>query len=240
MNRRRIFVFSVVIAAALVGVGAFTYATRDPAEALYRNAVELMRVGKSAEAAPLLALIVRDHAQSPYAKDASLLLGHPDAVEASPAEKLFNQARNFYPLGSTSRYDLEQAAIRYLAVADSYPADPVAPAALYEAANCLDALGDHQGAVEIWRRFVADYPSDGRTPEAMYALAYIHYTQFGERELGKTMFLELVGRFPDTSSAEEARKMLGMKKAAPEEEIMPVEEEEPSAPPSVHTEGGGV
>lgn len=241
-DRKTILATSLAIGIAIIAVGAIMYGSRDPAEGLYREAADLMMKGRPSEARPLLALIIRDHPKSEFAVRAREVLGEAPVVSsASPAETLFREARNFYPGGSLSRYDLEQASIRYLAVVDSFPGDAVAPAALYEAAQCFDALGDHEETVKLWERFIRDYPADGRTPEALYALGHIHYTQLGMREQGRKRFLELINRFPDTSSAEEARKVLGMK-TIDKETITAPEAQEPeiTGPPSVQTEGGGV
>ncbi len=224
---------AVSVALALAAVGAVLHFRRDPAEDLWQKAARLLAEGRAAEARPLLQVIAARHADSPRAEEARALLGQAagNLPGGTPAERLFRQAQIFYPLGSGSRSDLEMAAERYLAVADSWPQDPLARDALFEAGQCYDHLGRADDAVKAWRRFLDRYPVDGRTPEVLYALGYLCYNSSGRPDEGRAYYEELIRRFPNTSSAEAARVALG--RAGGESGAPPRE-----GPPSILTEPG--
>lgn len=235
--RRRVLIFTVVgVVCAIVAVGIFAKLTQDPAGDLFRRAATLMAEGRQAEAKPLLALIVRDHPNSSHAARARELLGsgpvQPPAGE-SPAERLFREARNFYPLGSASRNDLVEAVTRYQNVIDSYPADPVVREALYECASALDQLGRYDESIRAWKKFESEFPTDGRAPEALYALGYIHYNQLGDVAMGRAYYDDLMRRYPESNAAEAARVALGISRG---DSIVPppgATPEQPSGRPSI-------
>lgn len=206
---------SASLIVALVVVGLFVQFRQDPAEAIWRQAAALVATGRTAEAEGLYEVILREHPESRFAPQAARLLGRslpsPSAPSApahrSPADRLFQEARNFYPLGGSTPSDLEEATRRYLAVADSWPQDPLAREALFHAAQCLDHLGRTDEAVATWERLLERYPEDGRCAEALYALGFILETQRGDREGARARFAELERRFPESSAAAAARAL---------------------------------
>lgn len=62
-------------------------------------------------------------------------------------------------------------------VADS-PESPSAPLAMHLLANALSVLGDHEGAIATYQRFLEDYPSQGALNALVrQRLAYAHLEQ---------------------------------------------------------------
>lgn len=213
---------STALILALVAVGAVLHLRRDPAEGLWREAASLVASGHPAEARVIYETILRDHPESRFAPQASRILGLPAATpggEIPPThvgqtQKLYQEARNFYPLGSSTSSDLEEAAWRYRLLADSWPADPLARESLFQAAQCYDHLGRIDEAIACWELFLGRYPDDGRASEVLYALAYSLQTQRGDPEQAAARFQELERRYPESNAAAAARALRGGQDAA--------------------------
>ncbi|MEK8023075.1 MAG: tetratricopeptide repeat protein [Candidatus Hydrogenedentota bacterium] len=236
-SSRTLLITVVGIAVALIVVGVASKMLHDPAEEIYRKAVALIAADRRAEAEPLLSLLMREHPDSPYAAKAKEIMTRSHPRSSEPAEQLYNEARNFYLSGR--RQDYEEAARRYLAVVEKFPKDPLAREALYEAALCMDYLGHVTETVRLWRQFLREYGDDGRAPEALYALGFIHYTQLGKRDEGKAYLEELIAKYPDSSSADAARSTLGLPLDSDTSSLSaPAQPAAQSGPPSVLTTPG--
>jgi TolA-binding protein len=239
--QRRVLVFTVVgVIVALLAIGLLAKLTQDPAEDLWRRAASMLAEGRQNEAKPLLEVLIRDYPNSERVSRAKELLGggpvRPRAGE-SEADRIFREARNFYPLGSATRNDVAEAIKRYYVVVDSYPQEPVMREALYELAQALDQLGRYEESIKAWKKFESEFPTDGRAPEALYALGFIHYNQLGDAEMGRAYFNDLLRRYPASNAAEAARVALGIST----DSGPPVPRESPAEPsgrPSIdHTPG---
>lgn len=218
---------------ALLSVGIAYKLLHDPAEEIWREAASLMAMGETARGRTLLELLARDYAMSPAGVRAISVLG-PQAAgvhRGTPTERLYYEARNFYPLGARSANDLEEAVARYLSLADSYPTEPLTREALYEAAHALDHLGRPLETVRTWERFIAAYPDDGRVPEALYAIGYLYHFQLGEPAVAKARLAELISRYPESNAAVAAKLLLEQGSAA-------ATAPPPSGPPSIYTTPG--
>lgn len=237
LSRRRFLAVAIAIALALLLLGIVLMATRDPARDLWNEAAGQLALGHKDEAEALLQLLIDDHPRSRYAAQARAVLGgaaSPGAPDRpmTPAERLFRQAQNFYPLGGRTRADIREAARRYLAVADGFPEDPLAADALYEAAQCLDQVDDYAGACVAWQRLLVNYPRDARAPEALYALAYINIMEMNRPEEGRRYLAELEAKYPGSNAAEAARQNFA--KADPRATTTAPDER-----PTIHTTPGG-
>jgi TolA-binding protein len=212
--QRRVLIFTVAgVIVSLLIVGVIAKLSHDPAEDLWRRSASLLAEGRQAEAKPLLELLLRDYPNSEHAARARDLLGGgpiPPRAGESAADRLFREARNFYPLGAGSRDDVLEAVTRYRIVVDSFPQEPVAREALYEMAQGLDQLGRYEESIKAWRKFESEFPTDGRAPEALYALGFIHYNQLGDAEMGRAYFNDLMRRYPASNAADAARVALGL------------------------------
>ena len=209
VNRKLFVAVSAAIVIALLAVGIFLKIEHDPAEDLWRESARLITLGKSEDASAILQVIIREYPKSQYSEKAKeLILGSTARLSGTAAERLYRQAQLFYPLGTGGQADIEAAALRYMAIADSFSLDPLAEDALFEAGQCYAHLGRYEDAVTVWKKFVDRYPSDGRTPESLYAIGFIYFTQLNQQNEGKKFFEELIRRFPNSSSGEAARIFL--------------------------------
>ncbi len=237
---------AVGLIAALAVVGGILQLRQDPAESLWRQAASLVAAGRPVEAEALYQAILKDHPESRFADQARRLLGisaSPDGAPAraagSDAQKLYQEARNYFPLGGATPSDLEEAAWRYVALADSWPADPLAREALYQAAQCYDHLGRSDDTVKTWELFLERYPNDGRSAEALYALGYVLLTERGDPDAAKMRFAELEAKFPQSSAAAAARVLMGgSPHSDPGVEVPGGSDAATSGRPSIRTEPG--
>ena len=254
----RILIFTALaVLGALIVVSVAISLSRDPAEDYWSEAKTLIVHGKAKEANALLRIIVSKYPESPYAERAMEILNPTEltkpVLEAtvsrelsgvknyrpSTPEDLYQEAQTFYPLGSKTRADLRQAKIRYIAIADSFPEDQLAPLSLYNAALCLDHIGTSAERVSLWKRLIDEYPNSGNVPEAYYALGFIYHKELGQRELGESYYRELIKRYPDANSSEAARHDPGIAgeyiESGSDKKNPAVEER-----PSIHTTPGGI
>ncbi|RMH56868.1 MAG: hypothetical protein D6679_08110 [Candidatus Hydrogenedentota bacterium] len=258
-RRTRVWLATAVgVVVAVTLVGTFIAARRDPAEKLWSEATVLLASGKSQEAEALLKMLQEEYPSSEFAVRAERVLDIRKGVvpitgespterkrlemqrretvsrSRSAVERAYYRARNYYL--SRNRSDKIKAAALMLAVADSYPGDPRAADALFDAAQLYNVLGLVDDEIRAWQRLVSEYPGDGRVPEALYALGYVFLIERGEKEKADEYFGILLDRYGQTSAAEAARNLLQPPESRSEKGL---EEEEPAAP-TIRSNPGGM
>lgn len=141
------------LTSALAELDAF--ADHEPARALFERGEMLNRAGRVDEA-----LAAYDEFVTEY----------PDAAEAAAVQWTAAQLAD----GTGNAAD---AAGRYVALADAFPFDGNAPAALYRAAELTD---DEDGAVALWQRLAEQYPANEYGAAALFRL--LRLADAGEAE----------------------------------------------------------
>jgi predicted negative regulator of RcsB-dependent stress response len=171
-NRQALTLGGIGIAALLAGA---LYYANYRSNHIEQAAIELERVrqnvlvGDTAAATVELTQYLESFGNTPYAEEASLLLGElylsrgqPDeAVEAleeaaDPSDPVGIQAAILMAKAREQQGDLEQAEQLYLRVADGADLDFQSFEALADAARLRQARGDAAGAAELYERILED------------------------------------------------------------------------------------
>ena len=148
------------LTSALAELDAF--AEHEPARALFERGEMLNRAGRVDEALAAYDAFVEEY---------------PDAAETVAvrwtAAQLADGASASAAAGSAD------AAERYVALADAFPFDGNAPAALYRAAE-LTAAADQDEAIALWQRLAEQYPANEWGAAALFRL--LRLADSGETE----------------------------------------------------------
>lgn len=91
----------------------------------------------------------------------------------------------------------------------NYPQSPLAGNACYWTGMSHFSLGDHKNAVLAQQRLLKDYPQHAKVPDAMVNMARAHI-QLGETESARQVLDQVVAKYPNTKSAELAKKILSL------------------------------
>ena len=132
-----------------------TFAAHEPARALFERGEMLNRAGRVDEALAAYDAFVE---------------AYPDADETAAIQ--WTAAQLADGAGAS-------AAARYVALADAFPFDGNAPAALYRAAE-LTAAADMDSAVALWQRLAEQYPANDNGAAALFRL--LRLADAGEAE----------------------------------------------------------
>ncbi|MDD5364127.1 MAG: tol-pal system protein YbgF [Gallionellaceae bacterium] len=92
---------------------------------------------------------------------------------------------------------------------DKYPSSPLAGNACYWLALTYFARGDHKSAVATQQRLLRDYPQHAKVPDAMVNMARAQI-QLGQTEEARHVLNEVAAKYPNTRSAELAKKILSL------------------------------
>jgi len=158
--------------AALASLDEF--AKHEPARALFERAELLRRAGRAADA-----LAAYD----------ALLAGHPDADSGAIAA--------WAAASLADREGLDDAAERYLTVADTFPFYDNTPLALFRAADLLAGDAPDE-AIALRLRLAEQYPANVYGAEALFRLLQAAEGDAGE-ELDATALAELAATLPPSN-----------------------------------------
>lgn len=87
---------------------------------------------------------------------------------------------------------VRQAVELFRSVVADYPESSSAPLAMHLLANALSVLGDHEGAIATYQRFLEDYPSQGALNALVrQRLAYAHLEQ-GDLQRAERVFAKIL------------------------------------------------
>ena len=132
---------------------------------------------------------------------AQSILADPQGVDEASALRVYADA-----LSGQGRRDDAVATLRQLA--DHYPDDPAAPAALFRAASLLWNSNRDDEALSLFEKYLQRYPHAENAPDALYAIGRIDHAGGRDSE-GLQRFDEVVQRYPDSKIASEARWRIG-------------------------------
>jgi TolA-binding protein len=155
------------------------------ADALYLQGLMLRRAGRPAEAAAAFEALLRKHASSVRASDAHLQLG----LLRADAGKMADAASHFEKMARAAGADAEREKESVLLIAQTR----------YN-------TKDWKGAVELYRRFLAEHPGDARTAQVEELLLTSWWMQGARAE---PAFLEVLDRRPARPVAARIRWELG-------------------------------
>ncbi len=96
----------------------------------------------------------------------------------------------------------------YLAYAERFPTDSMAPEYLFRAASVSRSLGEPQETLGLYDRVIKNYPAWYRLADAYYLRAFTIDSDLGQKGEAKTAYEEVISRFPDHKFAADAKQMI--------------------------------
>jgi tol-pal system protein YbgF len=118
------------------------------------------------------------------------------------ADPKYQQAMEVFQSG-----DYESAAPMFEAFADTFPKDDLADNALYWAGECKYARKEFAGAIQRFKRVVAEYPNGSKVPDALLKIGFA-YISLGDRESAATYLKQVVAQHPFSSAGAKAEARL--------------------------------
>jgi TolA-binding protein len=79
--------------------------------------------------------------------------------------------------------------------------------ALYWSAECLRMSGEHQAAIDVWRKLPREFPRSPKIPDALFGMAMAHEA-LGNIPVARTLYAELVAAYPAAERRAEAQAAL--------------------------------
>jgi len=128
--------------------------------------------------------------------------------DVQPGEKqVYENALKSFQSGQ-----LEKADGEFSAFIQKYTASPYLPLALYWSGNTKYALKNYGGAIGQYEVFLAKYPNHRRTPSVIFGLANSQLEN-GNKLIANLLFTELMGKFPTSPEALQAKTVLAVEGA---------------------------
>ncbi|MBO7298769.1 MAG: tetratricopeptide repeat protein, partial [Kiritimatiellae bacterium] len=101
----------------------------------------------------------------------------------------------------------EEAAAAFLNLSEKYPKSKYAAEALFFAAHIFSTVKDNR-SIELWKRFIKEFPNDAKAPVAIYHLA-IDENLRGSNDMALEAFILLYTKYPQCEYAGEAYMWAG-------------------------------
>lgn len=101
----------------------------------------------------------------------------------------------------------EEAAAAFLMLSEKFPKSKYAADSLFFAAHIYSTVKDKR-SIELWKRFIKEFPKDNKAPVALYHLAVDENSQ-GNNEMALEAFVSLYTQYPQSEYAGEAYMWAG-------------------------------
>lgn len=97
----------------------------------------------------------------------------------------------------------------YRQFADFHPNNEFTPEMLFRAANLrADALGEHQGALNLFRRIRRDYPDSPQAERSLFLIGYTQAELMKNYDDARQTYEEFLETYPESDLAESVRMEL--------------------------------
>ncbi len=139
--------------------------------------------------------------QSPAAPPPSTTPASADTQQLVPSSKMFTDAA----ADMNGKQDL--ALIEFADFLRLFPTDPMAPQAQFDVGQIHYGQSQFEQAAKDFDAVVANYPDSQQVPDAMY-MGGLAVMKAGHKAAAIEVFRSLVGRYPHSSQASQARDLL--------------------------------
>ena len=160
----------------------------------------------------LILIAVITACEAPIEKDAAKINDTEDVLFASDAG--FNKEK------ALKLVDL------YVAYADNYPEDSMAPEYVFKGAEFCLNLGAGQRSIILYDRIFNDYPDFRKAPECLFLKGYVYENYLGDLDNAKLIYTEFLERYPNNEFADDAAISIQNLGKTPEELIQQFEEQQ--------------
>jgi outer membrane protein assembly factor BamD (BamD/ComL family) len=115
-------------------------------------------------------------------------------------------------VNDTSKMLNQQVALgqidNYKKFAEKFPDDTLSPQYLFKAADIAHGMRKNKEAMEIYREFLAKYPSHQKAAASLFLVAFVYDNDFHQKDSAKIMYREFLEKYPQHQLAPSAKAAL--------------------------------
>ena len=117
----------------------------------------------------------------------------------------------------------------YIAFADEYPKDTLAPVFLFKAADISMNISKPEQAVNLFNRVLKDYPDFRRAPDCIFMKAFLYENIMKNLKKAEEFYKEFIQKYPSHDLADDAQMSIDNLGKTPEQLIAEFEAKNDSA-----------
>jgi outer membrane protein assembly factor BamD (BamD/ComL family) len=121
--------------------------------------------------------------------------------------------------GMIDRNRVDELIETYVAFADEFPHDTLAPDYLFKAGDIAMNTNRSRQAIRSYDRIITEYPDYQKTPEALFLKGYVYENNLGRLDKAKEIYEAFLILYPDNEFADDAEVSLRFLGKSPEELI---------------------
>ncbi len=110
--------------------------------------------------------------------------------------------------GELPKEDMRTLMKRYKRYVDHFPEDSLAPQQLFRAGSVARSLKEPQKALNIFQRFLNEYPDHEKEPTVRFLIAFIYDQDLDKKKKAKKLYRTVIDSFPDHRLAKDAEQYL--------------------------------
>jgi len=112
----------------------------------------------------------------------------------------------------------------YLAFADEFPQDSLAPEMLFYCASVAARSYQEKFAITLYQRIYDEYPNHALRPTALFCQALVYDDIMNDAEHAKPLYEQFLVMFPDDPDIEYVQQRLEMVGMSPEEWLLHIQQ----------------
>lgn len=112
----------------------------------------------------------------------------------------------------------------YIAYADAFPEDSLAPEYLFRAADISMNIFESGQAIDLYNRITDDYPDYRKAPQCLFLKAFVYENNLNDLNNAKRYYREFLDKYPEDEFADDAEMSLQNLGKSPEQLIKEFEE----------------
>ncbi|MEI8203395.1 MAG: tetratricopeptide repeat protein [Bacteroidota bacterium] len=117
----------------------------------------------------------------------------------------------------------------YLAYADEFPKDTLAPVFIFKAADISMNISKPEQAVNLFNRVLKDYPDFRRAPDCIFMKAFLYENVMKNLKKAEEFYKEFIKKYPNHELAKDAQISINNLGKTPEQLIAEFEAKNDSA-----------
>lgn len=142
-----------------------------------------------------------------------------DGVERMAADRIRAMEDTLYAKPDVDRKGAQALLDVYLLYAKQHPLDSLTPEYLFRGAGVRSALGDPQGAIDLYDRIIRDSPGWKKIADTYYLKAFVIDNGLHQRGEAQKAYQLVIDEFPGHRFAKDAAQMIENLKYTDEELI---------------------
>ncbi len=121
--------------------------------------------------------------------------------------------------GALNRDRVNDLITVYVAFADKFPTDSLAPSYIFKAGDIAMNTNRSMEAIKFYDRILSDFPDYRKAPEALFLKGYVYENNLGRLDKAKEIYEAFITKYPTNEFADDAEISLKYLGKSPEELI---------------------